>query len=372
MVSRPVASSRGASAAANSPAPPYRSQARSAGRGASSSTTVAARVSAAAGCTCQNASAGRLQSRPSARSCTLAGPDTSTGKARRRASSRRPSTVTSPMRRRHHLEGVQVGPLPAEDRGRLHRRMRDPAPVDRHHLVRAVLEQAGPAGGVHCVLDPGPPAQAVALVGHRRQRPHPDVRAPGRRRPAGQPMRSSCSATTAAFSSRCAAGATCWKSHPPHRSGPAHGHGGSTRSGRRGQDLDRVGPQEAFALVGHHRPHPLTGQAVPDEHHPAVVGPGHAVPAVSDRADAQFEHGAVEGLRRISAQPSFRGLPERPSSVGSAGLIRAVVTVAAGSWYRFRRIGHRYRRRGGRRYHRCPCLCPYLTVRVRLNLRSRP
>ena len=37
--------------------------------------------------------------------------------------------------------------------------MGDQAAVDRHHLVRAVLEQPRPAGGVDRVADPGPPAQ---------------------------------------------------------------------------------------------------------------------------------------------------------------------------------------------------------------------
>ena len=43
--------------------------------------------------------------------------------------------------------------------------------------------------------------------------------------------RSSCSAMWNAFRRRCAPGSTCWKSQPPHRPGPACGHGGPTRSG---------------------------------------------------------------------------------------------------------------------------------------------
>src|SRR5690606_35811287 len=38
-----------------------------------------------------------------------------------------------------------------------------------------------------------------------------------------------CSATTAAFSSRCSDGSACCQSHPPHPPGTASGHGGCTR-----------------------------------------------------------------------------------------------------------------------------------------------
>ena len=42
--------------------------------------------------------------------------------------------------------------------------------------------------------------------------------------------RASCSATRKALSRRCAPCSTCWKSQPPHRPGPAWGHGGGMRS----------------------------------------------------------------------------------------------------------------------------------------------
>src|SRR5205814_1684327 len=75
-VTRPADPTSGASAAANSPAPPYRSKACSPVRGPSMSTTAAASTSGAAGCTCQNPSAATAHSRPTARSRTSSGPDT--------------------------------------------------------------------------------------------------------------------------------------------------------------------------------------------------------------------------------------------------------------------------------------------------------
>ncbi len=51
------------------------------------------------------------------------------------------------------------------------------------------------------------------------------------------------------------------------------------------QNLHRICPPETImAVVGDLDQHPLTGQRVPDEYHPAFV-PSDAVPAVGDRAD---------------------------------------------------------------------------------------
>ena len=73
-----------------------------------------------------------------------------------------------------------------------------------------------------------PPAEPVAAALHR---PRPSI---SRSTPA---IERRSSVTRSAFSRRWAPTSTCWKSHPPHRPGPAWGHGGSTRSGEAIQDL---------------------------------------------------------------------------------------------------------------------------------------
>ena len=119
---------------------------------------------------------------------------------------------------------------------------------------------------------PVPPAQrAAGQLLHRRPA--------ARSRPAG----CSCSASTVAFSARCAAGSTCCRSQPPQPPARAQPHGAGTRSGDGAQHRDRVGPAErAAAVLVDDRAHPLARQRVPHEHHPPVVA-GHAVPAVRDR-----------------------------------------------------------------------------------------
>ena len=81
----------------------------------------------------------------------------------------------------------------------------------------------------------------------------------------------SCSATTAAFSRRCSASVTCWKSQPPQAPGPAYGHGGRHPVRGRVVHLDRVGPQEPAVVLGDLRGHALPGQRVPDEDDLALV-----------------------------------------------------------------------------------------------------
>ncbi len=122
-----------------------------------------------------------------------------------------------------------------------------------------------------------------------------------RSRPA---RRASCSAMRNAFSRRCAPSSTCWKSHPPQRPGPACGHGGSTRSGEGVRISIGVGPQVGGGAGRHLGPDPLPGEAVADEDHLPVGGPGHAAPAGRDR-------------RRPRA-PGGRGSPGSPWQ-GSVG-----------------------------------------------------
>ena len=67
------------------------------------------------------------------------------------------------------------------------------------------------------VLHPSPPgAPSTASTTTRRSSPA---------------TRASCSATRSSLSRRWAGPATCWKSQPPHRPGPAWGQTGATRSG---------------------------------------------------------------------------------------------------------------------------------------------
>src|SRR5262245_11621989 len=153
-----------------------------------------------------------------------------------------------------------------------------------------MLEQAGPASSVHCVLNPGPPAQAV--IGARQrldletQRRHvvraepaePDQLLPHHLRlqlPLRRHRRVLEVAAAALPGSRPRA-----RSRDP------------VRRGR--EDLNRVGAQEALALIGDDRPHPLPRQRVPDEHDVPVGGPGHAVSTVGDRADLELQDRLVE------------------------------------------------------------------------------
>ena len=57
---------------------------------------------------------------------------------------------------------VLARPVPVGHLGCLHRGRRDPARVDGHHLVRAVLEQAGPVVRRDRVAQPRTPAESTA------------------------------------------------------------------------------------------------------------------------------------------------------------------------------------------------------------------
>ncbi len=100
-----------------------------------------------------------------------------------------------------------------------------------------------------------------------------------------------------AFRRRWAPTSTCWKSQPPQRPGPACGHGGSTRSGDAGQDLDGIGPQVRGRAGGDPGPDPLAGEAVADEDHLAVGGTGHTAPAGRDGAHLELQKARTLGGR---------------------------------------------------------------------------
>ena len=112
---------------------------------------------------------------------------------------------------------------------------------------------------------PGPPPQAVR---ERRAPPRPP---PRRSRPAS---RESCSATRSSFSRRWAGRATCWKSHPPHRPGPAWGHGGATRSGDASSTSTASARRNEDGLGGDPGPDPLARAGCAGRRPPARRRPG--------------------------------------------------------------------------------------------------
>ena len=289
-------------------------------------------------------SAGRLQSRPTARSRTSAGPD---DQHRSAAAPRAASTVTSPAApTRPPRPRPASGQRPARvTGGRLHRRVGDQARVDRHHLVRAVLEQPGPAGGVHCVLHPGPPAEPVA---RRRAaaRPRPQRVDLGRAEPAepGQLLAHHRRLQLALGRRRrvlevaAAAAVRPGERARRRRPGRATASSTSTASARRK-------PLRSSVTIG---AHPLAGQRVPDEDHPPVGGAGHAVPAVGDRADVELERSPPSSpsptpaaRRRSRPRGRLRPGPVRRRGRPSARSAPAVpIAVARGP-----RAGRRRQRR---------------------------
>ena len=77
---------------------------------------------------------------------------------------------------------------------------------------------------------------------------------------------------------------------------------------RRREDLDGVGTQEPVLrpAFGHPGAHPLAGEGMPDEDHPALV-PGHGEATVGDRPDVEIQLPTHPGL---TARPG----PARPGS----------------------------------------------------------
>ena len=186
------------------------------------------RSSSAAGCTCQNPAAATSNSRAPSRCRSRCGPVDDLDPVRRAAPARLPagsgrcaSTLTAPSSPRTASTPVAPGRRASARVGDLGRAER--AVPHRLEVVRAVPVQPGRPVGADRVGDPGAPAEQAAgqLLDRRRGR--------GRRRPAG----ANCSRTTAALSARCAGADACCQSQPPHRPGPACGHGGGDPVGRR-------------------------------------------------------------------------------------------------------------------------------------------
>ncbi len=133
------------------------------------------------------------------------GPASSTGTP---AAGRRPDAG-------RHVDGAgQGGQFGHRDQAR--RRAVDPLDTVRAHSARP-----DPAFRIQAPNAPGAPAESVPRQGLHFDRTF-DV---------GEGLRESCSAITAALSSRCSVPSACWKSQPPQPPGWKCGHGASTRRG---------------------------------------------------------------------------------------------------------------------------------------------
>ena len=311
------------------PAPRRTARPRSRGRrpappaaGRAPSSTAATRVSAAPGCTCQKPEPVTCQVAPGGLLVQHLRP---VGEGRRRrgwspAGAARRSTRRSPRRRSRSGHSVPVTVRQV--------RVRDPAVVDRHDVVRAVLAQAGrrPAGRP-------PTAPGCASRGRRRSpgtASTVDVARRGRR--AAAAARATTAALSVALRRRARrAGSRSRRSGP----GPANGHGGVDPVGRGLEHLDGVAAQEPVALLalGDLDDDPLAGQRVPDEDDDALV-PG----------DARSRRARPVRPRRRTAPPPATGRgpsagAARGGRAGSMQVPAAVLRPSAGA----------ASRRGGRR-----------------------
>ena len=173
----------------------------------------------------------------------------------------------------------------------------DEAVVDLDDLVAVVPAQAGPARGVDRELDPGAPAQAVGVAGHRLDR-HVQVEP-------GQPVQLLADDGGLELALVAQVGVL------PVAPAAAAGTGERARRrppvGGRLDHLDGVAEQEAVAhpAAGDPDPDTLPRQRVADEDHLAVVA-GDAVAAVGDLADLRLEDGVDQGLR--GGRGGLRGL----------------------------------------------------------------
>ena len=273
-----------------------------------------------------------VRGRPRAR-VTRAGPDEP---APRRPGPAGRARSTSPSAAATTSTASSVRPAPVE-----HRRRRAP-PGGRSgtrstgttSCERCLSSPARPVG-VHCVLHPGPPAQA-------RPAPPPgsgstrDAQRVHLGRGPARPSRVSCSRThgrlqLALGRRRRRAGSRSRRSGP----GPANGHGGATRSGDGREHLDRVGAQEALALLGDHRPDPLAGQRVPDEDDPPVGARATQCPPWATGADRRARaRVALAGPARPRASSGSRlvgpGAPRPPRGLAGAAIVRSAPAPSSG------------------------------------------
>ncbi len=259
------------------------------------SPTTAASASGSAGWTCQN-TPGREQPLAPGRALHRPGPSARRRARRRRRRRpprpRRPARTGAPAPAAARRAGRAGSPRSAARRGCGARAARP----GRRSSTASRTRCRQPSGAAGQLLDRAPPARS---------------------RPAGAAARRS----TAAFSSRCAAGSACCKSQPPQPPARAHAHGAGTRPRRGLQHGHRVGPAErAAAVLGDDGAHPLARQRVPDEHHPPLVSgrrsARRARPApTSSSSTRSVQSSAVPAAhrRRLIAAAAGRGARGRRS-----------------------------------------------------------
>ena len=255
----------------NSPAPAYRSAARSPARGARPSRTARVRTSPALGWICQNTPARTPKRRPRTSTTTWSG-------ARRvRPFHTRPTSRSGrPSRRCRPVSTRTTGRPPSGDadtsswRAPTHGTV--PAAAAFTPSVAIGQVTTGSSSWLRCRWRPTVPSRSTPNATRVRQ-PRPSGAPPTSStstRRSTPPTRASCSATRSSLRRRWAVRRTCWKSHPPHRPGPACGHTGGTRSGDGTSTSTASARRNRVVAEVILAAYPLARQAVPDEDHPAV------------------------------------------------------------------------------------------------------
>jgi len=177
-------------------------------------------------------------------------------------------------------------------------RVRNPAAAhgQLHQFVRTPGPQAHPMIA-NQIAHPGPPAEAVGITGHRLHS-HVDLQSSQPAQLFGQYLRLQLALprhrNMLKVAAPAAAGYRARWDHPV---------------GTRLNDLGDLAPPHArLGIVGDAHPHPLTRNAVPDEHH-APVEPSDAVTAVGYRAQLDagiVRHGIFSGLSVHLTAPTQR------------------------------------------------------------------
>ncbi len=188
---------------------------------------------------------------------------------------------------RHHLELGGAGPQDRQGAGGGDARAGDGALGDVLEPMGAVAPETHGAAAVHRDAHPAAPTQAGGVTGNRL---HLD--GPLQSRQALQLFRNA-EGLQAALCPEVHVLEVAAATAP----GPGVRARGLDAVGGGGQDLDGVGPQVGGGVGRHPGPDPLAGEAVPDEDHLAVGGPGHAAPAGRDGAHLELQEARILGGR---------------------------------------------------------------------------